>query len=84
MTSDGLKRSVEHCGFDYMKAHAEAVAPAGGMLWEGGAKTFIHKGTNGRWRDMLTADDVKRYEADAERELGAECAAWLKGGGTTH
>lgn len=39
---------VEHCTFDYMKAHAELSAPAGGNFWEGGAKTFIYKGTNGR------------------------------------
>jgi aryl sulfotransferase len=27
---------AEHCSFDYMKAHAEEVAPLGGALWEGG------------------------------------------------
>jgi len=43
-------RLVEHCSFDYMKAHAEKSAPLGGVLWEGGASTFINKGTNGRWR----------------------------------
>lgn len=71
---------VAHCGFDYMKAHAETVAPRGGALWDGGAKTFIHKGTNGRWRDILTPSDVARYESDALRELGAECASWLANG----
>lgn len=34
-------------------------APSGGTLWEGGAGTFINKGTNGRWRDVLAAKDVK-------------------------
>ncbi len=70
---------VEHCTFDYMKAHAETVTPLGGMLWEGGAKAFINKGTNGRWKDTLTAVDVKAYEQRAMKELGAECAAWLAG-----
>jgi aryl sulfotransferase len=68
---------VEHCSFDYMKSHAELAAPLGGALWEGGAKTFINKGTNGRWRDTLTADEVKAYEAKAVAELGPECAMWL-------
>ena len=77
---DSLEQIVEHCGFDYMKAHAETVAPGAGALWEGGAKTFINKGTNGRWRDLLTADDVNRYRSDAERELGAQCATWLENG----
>lgn len=33
---------VEHCGFDYMHANAEKSVPLGGVLFEGGAKTFIH------------------------------------------
>jgi len=68
---------VEHCTFDYMKAHAESVAPLGGMLWEGRAQAFINKGTNGRWKGTLTSADVSAYERTAERELGRECAQWL-------
>lgn len=71
---------VEHCGFGYMKAHAAKSAPLGGILWDGGAETFIHKGSNGRWRDVLTADDCHRYEERATRELGAACASWLATG----
>ena len=70
---------VEHCTFDYMKAHAEKVAPLGGALWEGGATTFIHKGTNGRWKDILTPAESKEYEQRAIAELGPQCAAWLAG-----
>ena len=61
---------VEHCTFDYMKAHAELAAPLGGMFWEGGARTFINKGTNGRWRDTLTPEDIQAYEAKAPPSLG--------------
>ena len=68
---------VEHCSFDYMKAHAEAVAPLGGVLWEGGAKTFVNKGTNGRWQGTLSAAEIAAYEAKAKAELGADCARWL-------
>jgi len=71
---------VEHCTFDYMKAHAAQSAPLGGGLWEGGASTFINKGTNGRWKDMLTPEDNRAYEERAVKELGAECARWLMTG----
>ena len=54
---------VEHCSFDYMKRHAGKSVPAGGAFWEGGAETFIHKGVNGRWRDVLSADEIGAYEA---------------------
>ena len=75
-----LAKVVEHCSFDYMKAHAELAAPLGGALWNGGAKTFINKGTNGRWRDMLSPSEVSAYEARAKKELGAACSKWLAGG----
>lgn len=71
---------VEHCSFDYMKKNADKVAPLGGAVFEGGSAQFINKGTNGRWRDVLTADDVALYERTAEEKLGAECARWLSTG----
>ena len=73
---------VEHCGFDYMKRHAGEVAPVGGIFWEGGAETFINKGTNGRWRDVLSAEDQRHYEDMARRRLGPACAHWLATGET--
>jgi hypothetical protein len=61
---------VEHCGFDYMKTHATKSVPLGGAFWDGGAQTFVYQGTNGRWRDVLSAADCRRYEETARRELG--------------
>jgi aryl sulfotransferase len=72
---------LDHCSFDYMKRNAEQVVPLGGAPWEGGARTFINKGTNGRWRDVLTADDNRRYQELALQHLGPECAMWLEQGG---
>ena len=71
---------VRHCSFDYMKSHATKSAPLGGIFWDGGAETFINKGTNGRWRDTLTAADSAAYEARATAELGPDCARWLATG----
>ena len=71
---------VEHCSFDYMKKNAVKSVPLGGAFWDGGPGVFIHKGTNGRWRDVLTPEDVERYEAKAVEELGPQCAAWLATG----
>jgi aryl sulfotransferase len=71
---------LEHCSFDWMKAHAAKAAPLGGVFWDGGAETFINKGTNGRWRDVLTSADCTAYETLAQRELGEDCARWLAAG----
>ena len=48
------------------------------FLWEGSAKSFIHKGTNGRCRDVLSEEESPNYKRNAEERLGAACAHWLK------
>ena len=71
---------VDHCRFDYMKTNAAQSVPLGGAFWEGGAKTFIHKGTNGRWHQTLTAEESAGYERMAIEMLGQDCARWLATG----
>jgi aryl sulfotransferase len=71
---------VEHCTFDWMKANAPKVAPLGGAVWEGGAQTFVNKGTNGRWKEVLTVKDSADYERMALEKLGPDCARWLATG----
>ncbi len=71
---------VEHCTFPWMKAHADKSAPLGGAVWNGGAQTFINKGTNGRWRDRLSDGDRRAHDARAHAELGEDCARWLMTG----
>ncbi len=68
---------LEHCTFDWMKTNAELVTPLGGAVFEGGAKAFINKGENKKWVDLLTPEEVARYEQRCVAELGAECAAFL-------
>jgi aryl sulfotransferase len=75
-----LPAILEHCSFDWMKAHAARVAPGRGVGWEDGGASFIHKGTNGRWRDVLPPEDCAAYEARALAELGPDCARWLATG----
>ncbi len=74
------EKILRHCSFDYMKAHATKSVPLGGAFWDGGAETFIHKGINGRWREMLSTEDSARYEQRAVSELESDCAHWLATG----
>ncbi len=71
---------LKHCSFDYMKDNATKSVPLGGAFWDGGAKTFIHKGTNGRWREVLTTEESEKYEKIATEKLPSECAHWLSTG----
>ena len=77
---DKWESILEHCSFDYMKANAPKSVPLGGAFWEGGAQTFINKGTNGRWRDLLSEEESQRYENMAKEKLGEECSQWLFNG----
>jgi len=71
---------VNHCTFDYMKANAETLSPFLNDMFEGGLKSFVHKGTNNRWRDVLTPEDIRKYEDTALRNLSPDCAQWLATG----
>ena len=71
---------LRHCSFDYMKANATKSVPLGGAFWDGGAQSFIHKGTNGRWREVLSEEESSKYEHRAAKELDHDCAHWLATG----
>lgn len=75
-----MARVLKHCSFDYMKANAAQSVPLGGAFWNGGAKTFIHKGTSGRWKETLPQSVSDRYEQMAVDQLGKACATWLTEG----
>jgi len=73
----GLVKAVS---FTEMKKRGERYAPGGGEHWKGGAQTFLHKGTNGRWRDVLSKADLALYDSACERVLTPDCRKWLENG----
>ncbi len=72
---------VEHCTFDYMRAHAGELSERLDKVFAAGGRSLVNKGSNARWRETLGAADSAKYEAVAARELPADCARWLAGGG---
>ena len=69
---------VERCTFEAMKANGDRV----GSFWnfEGGAQSFLFKGTNGRWRDVLTPAELDAYQKRAAELLPPDAIAWLERG----
>jgi aryl sulfotransferase len=51
------------------------------MIWKGGGSTFIYKGTNGRWKDVLSTDELALYDQAMTKTLPPDCARWLEKGG---
>ncbi len=73
-------RILEATSFPGMKSKAEEYAPAGGFFWQGGAQTFINKGTNGRWREVLSQEELAQYDALCKSTLSPDCREWLENG----
>jgi aryl sulfotransferase len=82
---DLVARVVECTTFSNLKQssiEAEKKKAAGmPEVFRGGQETFFNKGTNGRWRDVLTDDDLELYVAAKQRVLEPDCARWLEEGG---
>ena len=78
---DAWEGIVKAVSFSEMKRQGDKYAPGAGTFWKGGADTFLNKGKNGRWREVLSDGELKLYEAACERVLTDECRQWLEQGG---
>jgi aryl sulfotransferase len=78
--ADRLPVLAQAAGFEAMQASGEALLPHIGEHFDHGAKRFLNKGVNGRWRDILTGADLERYEAVFRRKVSPACADWLEHG----
>ena len=74
---------VHRCTFEAMRENGDKIGPLDTMF-EGGVKGFVFKGTNGRWRDVLTSEEVARYQACAVGCLPIEAIDWLEQGRRGH
>jgi aryl sulfotransferase len=66
--------------FETMKRQGDAIMGDLSQSFDGGSQRFLHKGVNGRWRDVLTAGDLARFDALVRRKFSPACAAWIEGG----
>lgn len=69
---------VENMTFHRMKKNADKIVPSGGKFLKGGAQRFLHKGTNDRWRGVLTTEELEQYEMALTRQLDPESRNWLE------
>jgi aryl sulfotransferase len=70
---------LEHCSIDYMREHAAKIEQLD-QIFKGGGRSFVYKGTNGRWRDVLSPEEVKKCDDVAAKNLTPDCARWLATG----
>jgi aryl sulfotransferase len=48
--------------------------------FKGRANTFFFKGVNGRWKGVLSNDELALYDAAVNRNLTPDAADWLEHG----
>jgi len=83
-SEERIRKAVEETTFARVKERADALPEdqdSSRIAFRGGAGSFFYKGVNGRWRDVLTNEDLALYQAAKARVLSPECAAWLERGG---
>ena len=82
VTPEYLETVTEDASFDSMKKKADQDIPMARLFFEGGSDIFINKGTNGRWKDVMTPDQLAQYDKRIKALLTLECAHWLEHGGS--
>jgi aryl sulfotransferase len=80
VSRDVLPALAEAATFESMRRDGDALVPMAKMAWDKGAERFINKGTNERWKEFLTADDLARYEALAAKKWSKAADAWIRHG----
>lgn len=71
---------VEAATFAAMQRDGNALLPRATMGWTDGASTFLYKGTNDRWRDVLTDVDLADYDMAAAAGMSCSLRAWVEKG----
>jgi len=74
---------VNKATFKTMKANAKDVVYGEGNFLIGGADRFIYKGTNGRWKGVLTKGELDMYEKKTTNQLSPDSKQWLEFGEST-
>jgi hypothetical protein len=67
--------------FDAMHSRANELAPEI-ALWRD-PRRFFNRGTSGQWRDLLDADDLRRYETRVSELFEPDLAEWVHRGPVT-
>lgn len=80
-SDESFRAIAEAVRLDNVKKNSARIVGDMDEHFEGGAQTFLYKGTNGRWKDVLSETELVQYRAAMEKTLDPECARWMEQGG---
>jgi aryl sulfotransferase len=80
VAEDRWPELVHAATFDEMKKRADLLAPdTTHSLWKDNSQ-FFHKGQSGRWRDVVSDENLARYDARVAELVEPELAQWAHHG----
>lgn len=71
---------LKRVSFDFMKTHGAQIMGRAEQSFKGGATTFINRGENGLWQNVLDDQEKALYELAANRTLDKTAKFWLENG----
>jgi len=71
---------VKAATFDEMRKSGAQIKPHAAHGMDKGSDGFFNKGTGGRWREHLTAEDEELYQAKVREKFSPALAAWIEQG----
>ncbi len=71
---------VQAARFETMRTAGDELMPHTTTMFIDGSGRFFNKGINGRWRELLTQDDLALYEERVRKLHMPGLASWLQGG----
>jgi aryl sulfotransferase len=80
LAAEVMAEIVAAAQFEAMRSDGAAILPGMENVWVNGSQTFLHKGVNGRWKDVCAEADLARYTAMVASEFTPGLAAWLERG----
>lgn len=75
---EALSGIVQHISLSAMRQRDREAGHR--TIFKEGANAFFFKGTNGRWKEVLSEDEIAQYEKTAAKVLSPDCARWLEEG----
>jgi aryl sulfotransferase len=79
-SNEQIEQIVTLTNINAMRSRAEEHNYGHLQQFVDGAHSFYYKGTNGRWKDVLTEQELAMYEDTATKVLTPDCRAWLEQG----
>jgi hypothetical protein len=80
VSDERLEELAAAAAFDRVRERADELAPGvDNNIWRDN-RAFFHSGSSGQWKDLLSPDDVSRYQDRLARLATPDLISWLHSG----